>query len=106
MLSIATIPMALKSFTGCICAVLYNGQEYRLATYRGARVEQWSGTGAVIRQGTYRLSAELLEGHGCPLRAPVEGSMGRTIWYNKKRIKQFLGVISPPEYRRNPGLVA
>ena len=79
MLSIAAIPLAIGCFTGCICAVLYNGQEYRLATYRGARVEQWSGAGAVIRQGKYRLSAELLEGRGCPLHAPAEGRMGRTI---------------------------
>lgn len=79
MLSIATIPLAIGRFTGCICAVLYNGREYRLATYRGARVEQWSGTGAVIRQGKYRLTVELLEGQGSPLRAPMEGSMNRTI---------------------------
>lgn len=79
LLSIATIPLAIGCFTGCICAVLYNGREYRLATYRGARVEQWSGTGAVIRQGKYRLVVELLEGHGRPLRAPVEGSMDRAI---------------------------
>lgn len=79
MLSIATIPMAAGSFTGCICAVLHGGWEYRLATYRGARVERWSAAGAVIRQGKYRLAVELLEGRGDPLWAPVEGSMGRTI---------------------------
>ena len=79
MLSIATIPLAAGHFTGCICAVLHGGREYRLATYRGARVETWSRNGAVIRQGRYRLSVELLEEHGCPLRAPAEGGMGRTI---------------------------
>lgn len=79
MLSVAAIPLAAGHFTGCICAVLYDGREYRLATYRGARVEQWSGAGAVIRQGKYRLAVELLEGRGCPLRAPVEGGMSRTI---------------------------
>lgn len=79
MLSIATIPLAVGHFTGCICAVLHKGREYRLATYRGARVETWSRNGAVIRQGRYRLSVELLEEHGCPLRAPAEGGMGRTI---------------------------
>lgn len=79
MLSIATIPLPVGSFTGCICAVLYNGREYRLATYRGARIEQWSGAGAVIRQGKYRLTVELMEGQGRPLKAPVEGGMGRTI---------------------------
>lgn len=79
MLSIAAIPMAGVRFTGCICAVCYGGREYRLATYRGARVEQWCDTGAVIRQGRYRLTAELLEGEGCPLYAPVMGVMGRTV---------------------------
>ena len=79
MLSVAAIPMAGIRFTGCICAVLCDGREYRLATYRGARVEQWSGSGAAIRQGKYRLTAELLEGEGCPLRAPAGGVMSRTV---------------------------
>lgn len=39
----------------------------------------FSGAGAVIRQGKYRLSAELLKGEGCPLRAPAGGVMGRTV---------------------------
>ena len=79
MLSIATIPVAGLRFTGCICAVCCGGREYRLATYWGARVERWFGAGAVIRQGKYRLSAELLKGEGCPLRAPAGGVMGRTV---------------------------
>ena len=33
MLAIATIPLPVGGFTGCICSVLYHGQEYRLATY-------------------------------------------------------------------------
>lgn len=79
MLSIATIPLGAVGFTGCICAVVHQGREYRLATYRGVRIEQWSGSGAVIRQGKYRLAVEVLEGAGQPLRAPVEGAMARTI---------------------------
>ena len=79
MLSAAAIPLAGGRFTGCICAVVDRGREYRLATYRGARVERWSGAGAVIRQGKYRLSVELLKGEGCPLRAPAGGVMGRTV---------------------------
>lgn len=79
MLSIASVPTPVGRFTGCICAVCYHGREYRLATYRGVRVERWSGAGAVIRQGNDRLEVELLEGQERPLRAPVEGSMGRTI---------------------------
>ena len=79
MLSIAAIPLPVGRFTGCICAVLHKGREYRLATYRGVRIERWSADGAVIRQGRYRLSAEVLAGQPRPLQAPVEGTMGRTI---------------------------
>ena len=79
MLSIADIPLPVGRFTGCICVVICRGREYQLATYRGVRIEQWSDTGAVIRQGKYRLTAELLEGQACPLRAPSAGRMDRTI---------------------------
>ena len=79
MLAIATIPLPVGGFTGCICSIFYNGEEYRLATYRGAKIEAWSSSGAVIRQGKYRLEAELRSERRQPLRAPVEGRMERTI---------------------------
>lgn len=80
MLSVANIPIpAGGSFTGCICAVLYGGKQYRLATYHGVKIEHWAEGGAVISQGPYRLSAELVECHPLPLRAPDEGVMARTI---------------------------
>lgn len=79
MLSIAAIPFLVSRITGCICAIHRNGREYRLATYRGARIEHWSGEGAALRQGPYRLQVDVLEAHGHPLRAPVLGSMTRTI---------------------------
>ena len=79
MLAIATIPLPVGGFTGCICSVFYGGREYRLATYRGARTAKWSPSGAVIRQGKYRLEVELLNEQRQALRAPVEGRMERTI---------------------------
>lgn len=79
MLAVATIPLPVMSFTGCICSVFYRGREYRLATYRGARIEEWSPSGATLRQGKYRLKAELLKAQGQALHAPVEGRMERTI---------------------------
>ena len=79
MLAIAAIPLPVGGFTGCICSVLYHGREYRLATYRGARIEKWSPSSAVIRQGKYRLEIELLNERRQALRAPVEGRMERTI---------------------------
>ena len=79
MLAIAMIPLPVGGFTGCICALLYGGQEYRLATYRSVRIETWSSSSTVIRQGKYRLETELLNERRQPLRAPVEGRMERTI---------------------------
>ena len=80
MLAVATIPI-LKHirFTGTICSVNYNKREYRLATYKGARIKVWSEQGAEILQGKYRLLVEVLAKQGQPLRAPVEGAMGRII---------------------------
>lgn len=82
MLAIASIPTPLGSFTGIICSVFHRGREYRLATYRGAKAAAWSSAGAVVRQGKYRLAVELPGEQGQVLRAPVEGSMKRTIHEN------------------------
>lgn len=79
MLAAATVPIPVGTFTGCICSVFYRSREYRLATYRGAKIEEWSSSGAIIRQGKYRLEAKLLKERKHALRAPVEGSMERTI---------------------------
>lgn len=110
MLSIASIPLPLGRFTGCICAVIYLGREYRLASYLGARVERWDSGGAEIRQGKYRLTAELLEAKPCPLLAPVEGSMSRSIresllakiryrfWYGEKLLFEHTDSRASFEY--------
>lgn len=79
MMSIATIPLCKTRFTGCICAIVLNGQEYRIATYRGARIQRWSSEGAVLIQGKYRLEVQLLDQKSQPLRAPADGDMSRTI---------------------------
>ena len=79
MLAIASIPLAVICFTGCICAIRYQGREYRLATYRGDRIERWSAAGAAVRQGKYRLTADVLAENARPLRAPETGRMGRVI---------------------------
>ena len=78
MLSVATIPTLLGSFTGCICALVHEGHEYRLATYRGARVEHWSCGGAVIRQGRWLLKVELLDSGAKPLRFATSSTSSRS----------------------------
>ena len=79
MLSIATIPLGKLGFQGCICAIVLNGQEYRIATYRGAKIQNWSAQLAILRQGRYRLEVQLLEQKAQPLRAPSDGNMNRTV---------------------------
>ena len=79
MLAVARIPMPLGSFTGCISQIWWAGRSIRLATYQGARVERWSGQGAVIRQGRLRLAVDVLAREDRELRAPARGSMSRTI---------------------------
>ena len=79
MLSVADIPILGFHFTGIIGIVLLNGKEYRIATYLGARVEKIKDNTVTVRQGDYRLTAKLIEKRGQPLRAPIGGSMSRTI---------------------------
>lgn len=79
MLSVADIPLAGLRFTGCIGAVLYEGVEYRLATYLGVRVEHIDGNHVLVRQGGCTLQVRLLDASPSPLRAPQTGRMSRTI---------------------------
>ena len=76
MLSIARIPFCGATFTGCICAILYGGKEYRLATYRGVRIRAASAEQLRLAQGKLFLEVDLFpaqEGH--PLAAPLRGKM-------------------------------
>lgn len=104
MLSVAEIPLGGGNFTGIIGIVIWQGREYRFATYLGARV-QWLCNGEVrIVQRDMVLEAGLLDQKArirdnCfykeanarqekeqvakmienGLRAPVGGEMNRTI---------------------------
>lgn len=71
----ARIPFGPISFRGTICAVLFKGHEYILATYYGARVKKAGPDGFEIIQGRYRLKFTLLEGTAHPLMAPTGGKM-------------------------------
>lgn len=79
MLSVADIPVAGIHFTGIIGVVLWEGKEYRLATYLGAKAVQIQNKMVRIVQGNMELEARLLEEAGRPLKAPTKGDMVRTI---------------------------
>lgn len=79
MLSVAAIPFCGFRFTGVIGAIRYNGKEYRLGTYLGARAVKIRDGEAVIRQGGKTLTVRRMEDRGHPLAAPLGGSMDRII---------------------------
>jgi len=79
MLSVADIPFAGFTFTGIIGIVLFHGQEYRLASYLGAKVLSIGNGTASVRQGKYRLTVEQLGGDCKFLSAPIQGAMTRYI---------------------------
>lgn len=82
MLAVADIPIAGMHFTGIIGCVLWQGQEYRIATYLGARAVQIQDQTLRIIQGDMKLLARLLDTAGHPLQAPTKGAMIRTIHEN------------------------
>lgn len=79
MASVADIPFLGMSFLGCICAVQYGKKEYRLATYTGARVLRWDGSGLVLKQGGAMLVVDVQSDSSQVLKAPRQGDMSRTI---------------------------
>lgn len=79
MLSAARIPFCGGTFTGCIGFVYTGGREWRIATYRGAKLLEVDNRGLTVRQGELTLRAELLSGSPRMLRAPRNGDMVRLI---------------------------
>ena len=79
MLSVADVPIAGNHFRGIIGVVLWQGKEYRLATYLGARAAELQDGKIRIVQGQLELEARILEAVKNPLKAPTQGNMTRTI---------------------------
>ena len=79
MLSVADIPFLGIHFTGIIGVLLFNGKEYRIATYLGAKIRQISENSVTIKQGGFEFTAKLLKKKAQPLAAPANGNMCRTI---------------------------
>ena len=68
MISIAHIPFCGSSFRGCICAIVYQGREYRLATYKGVKVQAFTPEHICLSQGSLLLELDITSPHtGHPL---------------------------------------
>jgi len=79
MASVARIPFCGLRFWGCICVVMLNGCEYRLATYSSARILRCEPGSIELEQGKYRLSVSVDKRKGLALAAPRAGAMSRVI---------------------------
>ena len=78
-LSVADIPFGLFSFTGIIGIIHVKENEYRFATYLGAKAVKIEKGEIIIKQGDMTLSVHLLKQNSQPLLAPLSGEMNRTI---------------------------
>ena len=79
MLSVADIPLGPAGFYRVHLRGALRRAGVPPGHHLGARAVRWSGGGALIAQGNYRLAVELLEERSRPLGAPVLGDMSRTI---------------------------
>jgi len=78
--SAAIIPYLGIRFKGTICVIKQGSREYRLATYRQAKVKQFTQNYLFIKQGKYKLIINVLDNKtSLPLFAPTKGQMNRVI---------------------------
>lgn len=75
----AHIPFLGTSFQGCICCVLYEGKQYRLATYNGAKISTCSEKQLILTKGKLTLKVNVLETNPQKLKAPQKGNLERNI---------------------------
>lgn len=79
MAAVAEIPLFGMSFTGCICNIYYRASQYRIATYKGARIVKCDNENLVVRQGNLKFAVMKLGEFSYGLKAPVSGEMNRII---------------------------
>ncbi|MFI3207804.1 MAG: tocopherol cyclase family protein [Eubacteriales bacterium] len=82
MLACAEIPVLLGGFEGIICQILYRGKQYRLATYKGAKIIQKTDKSIGIKQGDMRVYVMALEEGGHLLQVPHRGEMTEFVHEN------------------------
>lgn len=81
--SMANIPFLGLSFNGFICNLVFQGQEYRFATYTGAKLKVKNFTDSKVSieiiSRKYTLRIEGTANHSEDLLAPKSGKMDKTI---------------------------
>ena len=77
--AVAKIPFYGLKFWGCICVIMLNGKEYRLATYKGVKIITCEPGVIELKQGKYRLQVKIKSEGGHTLPAPRYGKMNHGI---------------------------
>lgn len=71
----ATIPLGPFPIMGTFACINYEGQRYKLATYKGAEVEKIGEKGFKITQGPYIFEGRRQGGQAIELKSPEMGKM-------------------------------
>lgn len=87
--SVADIPFLGFSFRGCICAIIYKNKEYRLATYKGVKIEEASQNKLVLTQKKLKLEIDMDGQNFLPLKMPVNGRMNATTFESNSAAARF-----------------
>jgi len=88
--SCATIPYMGISFKGTVSVILFEGREYRFATYLGATVKEFTEKKLTVKQRSRLLEIEVLDdGKSFELLAPAKGEMSRVITESLKRTVRY-----------------
>lgn len=88
-MAIATIPFGLIHFTGILGFISYQGKEYDLCTYTGAKIIEATPERIEIKRASYHLIITLKEHGGYLLKAPEMGNMSRYIKENVAVATEF-----------------
>lgn len=115
MVSIAHIPFCCTSFTGCICAIIYNGVEYRFATYSGVKILVAQADHICLLQGNLLLEIDIRPSDSdYDLKSPKNGLMSGLIkescnarihvrlWKNKVPVMKLFSSHAMYEYVKAP----
>ncbi len=90
MVSIAQIPFVVLHFTGCICAIVYEGREYRLATYGGVKIQNAGPKHILLSQGQLMLEIDIFQTEtGHPLKSPLRGNMTGIVKECNRTVARF-----------------
>ena len=88
--SIAALPICGREMLGCVAVIAYQGKQYRLATYLGARVLIIKESLAIIQQGRWTLCIHMDRAHRAQeLLAPCKGKLSRTIKEDVKCVVRY-----------------